>query len=298
MRYLLSGFLALSAFGQDCAAYLERARQTYSLKQYSQAAREFEFAAGRCPQRAAVLLDLARARFMAQEFELADTVLQQLLEIDRKNAPALKLRGDVLYLLARDKEAEQLLLQAAALDPANPEPPYALGRIYYQQSRFQEAIDQFGKVLTLDPKSYRAYDNMGLAYEGMNDTKLAMQSYEKALALVHTAHPEYDWVYGNMANLLYKLGDYRRAFQFGAEAANRNPNSARNFFLTGKALAKLERWELAAKWLGNSVNLDPKYSEARYQYATVLRKLGRNDEAQAQLKAFREITASQPRNRR
>lgn len=298
MRHLLCGLLALSAFGQECATYLERARQAYSVKQYAQAAREFEFAADRCPQRAAVLLDLARTRFMAQEFELAGTVLEQLLAIDRENAAALKLRGDVLYLLAREKEAEQLLLQAAAIEPANPEPPYALGRIYYQQSRFQEAIEQFSKVLTLNPKSYRAYDNMGLAYEGMNDTRLAMQHYEKALALVHSAHPEYDWVYGNMSNFLYKLGDYQRAFQFGAEAANRNPNSARNFFLTGKALARLERWELAARWLGNSVNLDPKYSEARYQYATVLKKLGRNGEAQVQLKAFREITSNQPRNRR
>ena len=48
-----------------------------------------------------------------------------------------------------------------------------------------------------------------------------------------------------------------------------------------------------------SVTLDPRYAEALYLYAEVLRKLDKPAEAEAQLAAFREITAKEPpRNRR
>ena len=214
------------------------------------------------------------------------------------NAAALKLQGDTLYLLGRNQEAEKALLSAADLDSTNPEPSYALGRMYYQQSRYDESIARLRKVLELDPKSYRAYDNLGLAYEGLNDLPRAIENYRRAMDLTANADPPYDWVYGNMSNLLHKLGDYKQAFQFGAEAAHRNPNSARNFFLTGRALGKLERWELAAKWLGQAVALDPKYAEARYQYSMTLRKLGRAEEADEQLAAFRLIDTGRTRNRR
>ena len=286
------------AFGETCSEFVESARAAYSHKQYGQAADQFELAVRTCLFRDSLQLDLARARFMAQEFEQATEVLRRLLAAEPRNAAALKLQGDTLYLLGRSQEAEKALMSAAELDPANPEPNYALGRIYYQQSRYDEAIERLRKVLALDPKSYRAYDNLGLAYEGLNDLPNAIANYRRAMELSANAEPPYDWPYGNMSNLLHKSGDYKQAFQFGAEAAHRNPNSARNFFLTGRALAKLERWELAAKWLGHSVTLDPKYGEARYQYSMVLRKLGRAREADEQLAAFREIEASRTRDRR
>jgi Flp pilus assembly protein TadD len=122
--------------------------------------------------------------------------------------------------------------------------------------------------------------------------------YRKALELVHKDHLEYDWAHANLANLLIKLGDDRQAFQFAAEAAHRNPNSPRNFFLGGKALAKLNRHELAVKWLRRAVELDANYPEPRYLLAQTLRKLGRNEEAQRELKAFQELQARIPRDRR
>ncbi len=290
---------AVSAWAaDDCSALVEAARTAYSDKQYQLAAGKLEQAFGSCPLRVSLLLDLGKARFMAQEFEKASEALTRLLTTEPSNAAALKLQGDTLYLLGKSQEAEQSLLKAAQLDPANPEANYALGRIYYQQSRYDESIEQLRKVLAVDLKSYRAYDNIGLAYEGLNDLPKAIANFQRAMDLSAGVNPPYDWVYGNMSNLMHKAGNYKNAFQFGAEAAHRNPTSARNFFLTGRALGKLERWELAAKWLGQSVELDPQYAEARYQYSQALRKLGRTAEADTQLTAFREISAGQPRNRR
>jgi len=286
--------LAVPLAGQECASEIEHARQAYHQKDYTLAARRFERAVVVCPGRGGLLLDLAKAQFMAQQPQAADRTLAELLKLEPRNAAALKLKGDAQYLMGNAVEAERLLLGAIEADPKNPEPRYALGRIYYQQVRLQQSLEQFRKVLGLDPRSYRTYDNMGLAFEGLTDIPRALESYEKALAIVHKDHPEYDSVYANMADLLYRQSDYKRSFQYAAEAANRNPNSARNFFLTGRALARMERWELAEKWLKQAVLLDPSLPAARYQLAQVFRSLGKIDEAERELQAFESVSTGRP----
>ena len=97
------------------------------------------------------------------------------------------------------------------------------------------------RATALDPRAYKAWDNLGLASEALGDVAQAQQHYLKAIALVHKDHPRYDVVYANFADLLIKLGNYQRAFDLAAEAAQRNPDEPRNFFLAGKALVQLGR---------------------------------------------------------
>ncbi len=286
------------AQAQDCTRTLLRASELYESRNYGQSARLFQEALPLCPQRLPVLLNIAKSQFMEQAFEAASETLDDAVRRDPANPTALKLRGDVLYLLGQEQEAEKSILTAIKYDPHNPEPYYALGRIYYQQNRFAESIAQFSKVLELDPKSFRAHDNMGLAFEGLNNNTRAMEQYQRALALVHKDHPDYDWVYGNVSNLLYKEGNYSSAFQFAAEAANRNPSSGRNFYLGGKALARLGKPDLAAKWLEKALTLDASLSEAHYQYAHVLRKIGKPEDADRELKIFQETKVKEPQKRR
>ena len=289
---------ARSASAAGLYAYAAEGKRALREQGYGQSTRLFQEALPVCPQQTPVLLNLAKSQFMEQAFEAARETLEEAVRQDPINPTALKLRGDVLYLLGQEQEAEKSIVAAIKYDPGNPEPYYALGRIYYQQNRFAESIVQFSKVLERDPKSFRAYDNMGLAYEGLNDNTRAMEYYQRALALVHKDHRDYDWVYGNVSNLLYKEGNYSSAFQFAAEAANRNPNSGRNFYLGGKALARLGKPDLAAKWLQKAVALDASLSEAHYQYAQVLRKIGRSEDADRELKIFEETKATEPQKRR
>jgi tetratricopeptide (TPR) repeat protein len=256
--HFLFALAAPLAAGQ-CAIEMEGARQAYQDKDYTLAARRFERAVAACPSNANLLLDLAKVK----------------------------------YLLGDSTEAERLLRTAAEVDPQNPELHYALGRIYYHEVRLHQAVEQFEKALALDPAHHRAYDNMGLAFEGLNDFRRALECYEKALALVHKAHPAYDSVYANVADLLYHQAEFERSFQYAAEAASRNPSSARNFFLTGRALAKLERWEQSLKWLRQAVSIDPAHPAANYQLAQVYRSLGRIEDAERQLQAFQKISQPQ-----
>jgi tetratricopeptide (TPR) repeat protein len=98
--------------------------------------------------------------------------------------------------------------------------------------------------------------------------------------------------------MLIKQGNYPRAFDLAAEAAQRNPDEPRNFFLAGKALVQLGRDDVSVKWLEQAAALNPDYPEPYYVLAQVYRRLGRTEDAARALKAFQAANARTPRERR
>jgi protein O-GlcNAc transferase len=280
-----------------CPDILERGRQAYESRQFQLAIAEFERALSVCPQQPQVLLALGQAQLMASRMDASVDSLEKAAKLDPKNVMAHKVLGDALYMAGREIEAERSLKRALALD-SNFEPAlYALGRIYYQQNRFPEAVQQFQKVIEQDPNNYRAHDNLGLCYDAMYQDSEALLHFLKALDLVHNKHPEYDWAHANLAEFFLKRNQPDKAFQLAAEAAKRNPNSARNYFLTGKALTNLGKDDLSLRWLQRAVALDPNYREAHYLLARTYQKLGRKADAEREFGKFREM-AGRPVNRR
>ena len=172
--------------------------------------------------------------------------------------PALKVRAKALYLSARDREAEDALLKAAARAPGDAEIPYDLGRGSTTSSsatRMPSAPSGRRSPSTLG--AYKAWDNLGLTCEALGDVAEADPPLRQGDGDRTYRRPSYDVVYANYADLLIKEGHYRKAFDAAAEAAQRNPRDARNFLLAGKALVKLEAVDVAVKWLTQAVALDP-----------------------------------------
>jgi protein O-GlcNAc transferase len=172
-----------------------------------------------------------------------------------------------------------------------------LGRIYYQQGHIDAAMGQFERVLRLDPKAYRAWDNLGLCWEAAGDEEKAMAHFVQAIKLVEKDHPEYDWVYANLAELLLKRNDAERAFGAASKAADRNPLSARNFLIGAKALEKLGKKELSLNWLLRAAALDPEHAETQYRLARVYRSLGQQEKADEAQQRFVALRAAHPERR-
>lgn len=290
--------LAVLAPGQDCQEAQTLARQHYEARRYDQSALYFARAVTACGASAPLLLALGQAHLLAQHPADALIALDRIAIDDPNHIPALKVKAKALYLLGRDPEAEAALKHAAARAPADAEIPYDLGRIYYQAGRHAEAAEQFRRAIGLDPGAYKAWDNLGLATEALGDPAQAQQHYLKALALVYKGHPRYDVVYANFADLLIKLGQSQRAFDLAVEAAQRNPDEPRNFFLAGKALVQLGRGDVSVRWLEQAIALNPDYPEPHYVLSQVYRRLGRDADAARALKSFQAASARAPRKRR
>jgi len=297
-------------------------------RQYDLAARQFQQAFDACPSQRSVLLELAEAQTRRRDFEQAIRAAGQYvagepksapgrlalagaylaaqrftearaqcleaLQIDPRNPEALKLKGNIDYLLGDFDKAEDTFIGLLDRYPNDDEAPYMLGRIYYQQGRIDHAMGQFQRALKLNPRSYKAYDNLGLCYEANGETDQAIRYFLTAIKLVETDHPEYDWPYANLANLLLERGDAEKAFAAASKAADRNPYSARNFYIGGKALCKLDKADLCRNWLERSVSLDPSYPEQLYLLAKVYSQMGQEQKARQTLEKFREVKAKAP----
>jgi tetratricopeptide (TPR) repeat protein len=250
------------------------------------------------PASAAGQLVLANAYFAAQRLPDALRETERALKLDPGSAAGLKLKGNIEYLGGHVDEAMNAFYALLEKHPEDIDGPYMLGRIYYQEGRIDYAIGQFERVLRLDPRSYKAYDNLGLCYESRGDTEMAIRHYLTAIKLVEKDHPEYDWPYANLANLLVDKGDVEKAFAAASKAADRNPYSARNFYIGGKALFKLGKTELCLNWLERSTALDPKYPEPLYLLARVYSQLGKEDKAKEAMAKFRAAKAAAPQARK
>jgi tetratricopeptide (TPR) repeat protein len=243
-------------------------------------------------------LTQANSYFKAARLSEAKEVAEQVLRTEPGNATALKIKGNAEYVLGEVSTAINTFIDLLDKHPNDEDAPYMLGRIYYQEGTVDQAIGQFERVLRLNAYSYKAYDNLGLCYEAKGDNERAMRYFLSAIKLVEKDRPEYDTAYADVAELLLKTGDYKKAFDAAAIAANRNPTSARNFYLGGKALEQLGKTDLSLNWLQRSAALDPTDPQPLYVLARVYHKLGQEEKAAETRRMFLELQAKAPTKRR
>ncbi len=242
-------------------------------------------------------LALANAYFMAQQFSQSLAQVNTVLKSNPAQPAALKLKGNIEYFKGEYSQAFDTFIELLDHHPDDEDAAYMLGRIYYQEGRSEQAAGQFQRVLRINPHSYKALDNLGLCYQALGDTEMAKRYFLTSIKYAEENDADYDWAYANLANLLLEQGDAERAYAAASKAADRNPYSARNFYLGGKALARLGKTDLSINWLERSVALDPKYPEPLYTLAKLYADTGKKEEAKATLEKFRQVKAANPQER-
>jgi len=312
----------------DSRALRQSGREAFQKRHYDAAAEQFRRALDACPTERGILLEISQAQahrrqfteaiaaaqqflaqeptslqgrlaladayFMAQRFADARAQADQILKQEPRNPAALKIKGNVQYLTGDFTHAQDTFIELLDGHADDEEAAYMLGRIYYQEGRIDYAMGQFQRVLKINPQSYKAYDNLGLCYQARSENETATRYFLTAIKLVEKDHPEYDWPYANLANLLLDSGDAGKAFAAASKAADRNPYSARNFYIGGKALCKLEKTDLCINWLERSVSIDPNYAEPLYLLSKIYAQSGQEQKAKHALEKFREAKAREP----
>jgi tetratricopeptide (TPR) repeat protein len=246
----------------------------------------------------AALLAIANVQLVVERFDEAVATAEQVLEQHPGHPQALKLQANALYLSGRDDEAKDRLIRALQAAPKDSEAPYMLGRIYYQEQLYQHAIPQFERVLALHGDSYKALDNLGLCYRGLGESDRAAGYFLRAIDAAKRQKAPYGWPYSNMAELMIEQGEFDKAYSLAFQAVEADPESARHFFLAGRALLAMGRAENSLRWLQRATELDPADPASHYQLARALRQAGRPDEAQAAFEKFREVRERTPARRR
>jgi tetratricopeptide (TPR) repeat protein len=284
---------AIQAQSPGCSALEMQAGDAMRRREYQAAAQRYREALDACPGNRSFKLELARAYLMAGRIKEAIAESGKILGDFPDEPAALKIKGNAAYLLGDFSTAKDTFIRLLERHPSDEEGAYMLGRIYYHDGNIDLAIGQFERVRKINPAHYKALDNLGLCYQAQGDDEAAKRYFLAAIQLVETNHPEYEWPYTNLSDLLLKSGDAQRAFDAAAKAANRNPLSARSFYAGAKALDQLGKTELALNWLQRAVSLDAESSDSWYLLSRLYRKAGQTDKAEEAQQKFRELKAKE-----
>jgi tetratricopeptide (TPR) repeat protein len=189
-------------------------------------------------------------------------------------------------------DADRWLTKALSWNPSDADGWYYLGRTKYNENRFAEAIDAFQACLRLDARNVKAEDNLGLSYEGLNQTEQATQAFRTAIAWQEGASQRNAQPYLNLGMLLAEQQGPDAGMPFLKEAVALAPNNAKAHEQLGRAYLKLKQWKDAHDELEKAVQLAPNSSSVHYELGITYRDQGLTDQARKEFDRCTELNAT------
>jgi predicted O-linked N-acetylglucosamine transferase (SPINDLY family) len=183
------------------------------------------------------------------------------------------------------EQAEAILRQVLAAEPAHADALHLLGVIAHQQRNEAVAIELIGRAIQLQPGAARFYNNLGLALCAAGQFEEALRAHENA-ARLEPRQPEFRYNHGNT---LLAVDDERaaiRAYQTALEIAPKWP-VARN--MLGVAYAQAGQTDDAIAAFGRAVAEDPNYSDAYNNLGNAHKEQGSLEQAIAAYRKSLEL---------
>jgi len=138
--------------------------------------------------------------------------------------------GLALYGQERFQEAGQAFLEAARLNPADPDYWFNAGLAMKQAGRFEQALVAYEQARRLNGEDADLLYNIGCCRQAAGDRSGAVEAYRQVLALV----PDHQEALGNLAYCTHLLGDLEEAARLFRDLLKLRPDhEAARFILDG-----------------------------------------------------------------
>ena len=124
----------------------------------------------------------------------------------------------------------------------NPELWYFLGTCALQRKQNTHALLLLNQACTLDQGLISAYNNMAIAYKGIQDIPNAIATFEKALALFPADSRDKGLVLGGLGGMYTNNGTPEKAIAYLEEARRLAPDDKTVLFNLGLAYLEAGRW--------------------------------------------------------
>ncbi len=148
-------------------------------------------------------------------------------------------------------------------------------------AKYNEAITNFSKAGELDPSQLAVYEKLGASYLGLAAVQTgadkaatyekAVDTYKKALALPNVDVPTQAGFYNQIGNAYGAERKIPEATEALSKAAQLDPSmAAKAYFNLGANLVNSGQNDPAAEFFKKSIEADPNYADAHYQYGICL----------------------------
>jgi tetratricopeptide (TPR) repeat protein len=165
--------------------YLRLGSCRMELQQYERAVLALEEAQKAQPRDLKVNYSLAQAYKMAQQFDKAETTLQNLAELNPVDASTYY--SDIVKMYDESGQNDKAIGAARKVIELNPDSEmavYNLAIMFQKLERYEEAIAAFQQALTIKPDYDVAYYNIGSCYLNLKMYKESIEAFKNYVALV------------------------------------------------------------------------------------------------------------------
>jgi tetratricopeptide (TPR) repeat protein len=295
-----------------------------------EAVRVLQDAVAADPAYADARIDLALVYFRAGRLDKASAEAAEVVKADPHNVRALQLLGNVefaqgnfasaeghlhtalglqvdfgtayslaLSYLSQHKLAETKFLFDEILNDmgSTPELHVLLGRAYRETGYLDEAIREFNKAIELDPHYPRVHYYLALAYLAQGEKErfpTARPLFEQEL----TISPKEFFSTFFLGVIHLEDRDFPVAEDYLMKAVQLQPDNPDPLLYLGQAYFETNHPELAIETLKKSIDLTTVPSHNHYQVSKahtmigqILVKMGKQEEAEAELKRSQELRA-------
>lgn len=202
----------------------------------------------------AVLIEGAKQRIQAQEYDAAYNDYRKILSLSPNDATAYHGIGVIYYYRNDLENAKEYFLRAIAINPSYALSHYSLAGIYFAQEQYEQAEAHYQETIYCDPKEIDAYCYLGVIYEIWQQYDQAESYYYKAL----DCDPKYTRAYNNLG-FLYAVHkkDYQSAKNHFQSALECDPHNAIAYYNLGAAYNYLHEYEKALDCFKQGLTYDP-----------------------------------------
>lgn len=258
---LFFGMLSRPAQAADIARLQTQAQQLIQKRQYNKALDVLKKITSLQPEDQRSWFNLGVVAYQAKNLDGARWGFSKAYRLNSGNDVGKRALGILIGLLQTSAqqgdvaETKKLAETIEAMDARNAAVPFALGLLSMRKKEYEEASHQFKRSVELDSKNFDGWMNLGFAEAAAKDYKAAIAAYDKASAL--------------------------------------KPTDPRPQEMIAQTALQSNDLEAAEKGFKAVVARQPNNAMARLQYAQVLEKLKRPNDALVQ---YRKAAAAEPGN--
>ncbi|MBV9074303.1 MAG: tetratricopeptide repeat protein, partial [Acidobacteria bacterium] len=150
--------------------------------------------------------------------------------------------GSVFYVLARDRDAEQFLLQAAAIEPHDANLHLTLAQLYQAEGQLQEAEGEYKSSVAERPTDLAWY-LLGILYGKQQRYAEAIAALEHSAGISYQAADRYR-VIGQIQNTMGNPTAALESLDRAEHAGSHGSVDDRRIFASQLAAARARSWEL------------------------------------------------------
>lgn len=265
--------------------FTEYGRLLWSLKDLDAATKALEQAKEADPRDVLATWSLGAVLYDAGKLQEALKNLEASLTI-QPEGEAYFYKAKIHYDKRDNNQAIDAIKAALERSSMNPQYHNLRGHIMYQAGKFVDAVDAWQTAVKIKPDYADAIEALGRGYQEQGNWTLAIEAFEKALAV----DPKRKRLLVNVGDcLLNGQNDYDRTIKKYEEALKADPSFVDVYYKIGRCYDSKGKTEKAIQYYKQAIAKDPKASEAWRFLGYCYKEQGRKAESCKSFQKYLEV---------